>query len=124
MEKTLEKGRLPQIDSVEELARFWDTHDLTDFEADLEEVRQPVFVQAKGKVLTISLKAREAQRLKRIARSSGVKDTTLLRQWIVEKLDDGSLFERPHNQAMQPTRSAAKARRVPSARKKRSPRRG
>jgi len=30
-------------DSIEELARFWDSHDLTDFAADLEEVAEPVF---------------------------------------------------------------------------------
>ena len=71
MEKTLEKGRLPQIDSIEGLARFWDTHDLTDFEGDLEELREPVFVRAEGRVLTVSLKASEAQRLKRIASDKG-----------------------------------------------------
>ena len=97
MEKTLEKGRLPQIDSIEELARFWDTHDLTDFEVDLEEVTKPVFVRAKGRVVTVSLKANEAQRLKRIASSKGVKDTTLLRQWIIERLNEVSVLDRPHN---------------------------
>lgn len=33
---------------VEELARFWDKHELTDFEGELQEVREPVFVRAKG----------------------------------------------------------------------------
>ena len=28
--------RLPQTDSIQELAQFWDTHDLTDFEDELE----------------------------------------------------------------------------------------
>ena len=122
MEKTLEKRHLPEMDSVEGLAKFWDTHDLTDFEGDLEEVRQPVFVRAEGTVLTVSLRASEAQRLKRIASSQGMKDTALLRQWIVERLHDVSAIGQPHNK---PTRSAAKARRVPSARKKkREPRRG
>ena len=102
MEKTLEKGRLPQIDSIEELARFWDTHDLTDFEGDLEEVTKPVFVRAKGRVVTVSLKANEAQRLKRIASSKGVKDTTLLRQWIIEKLNEVSALDRLHNTTLQP----------------------
>ena len=120
MEKTLEKGRLPQIDSIEGLARFWDTHDLTDFEADLEEVTRPVFVRAKGKVLTVSLKLSEAQRLESIANSKGVKDATLLGQWIVERLNDFSALDRPHNK---PTRPEAKPR-VPSARKKREPKRG
>lgn len=35
--------KLPQTDSVKELARFWDTHDLTDFEEQLEEVSETVF---------------------------------------------------------------------------------
>lgn len=34
---------IPQADSIHELARFWDTHDLTDFEDQLEEVSEPVF---------------------------------------------------------------------------------
>ena len=36
-------GKIPETDSVEELARFWDAHDLTDFEEELEEVEEPVF---------------------------------------------------------------------------------
>lgn len=28
---------IPKTDSVEELAQFWDTHDLTDFEDELED---------------------------------------------------------------------------------------
>jgi hypothetical protein len=28
---------------LEELADFWDTHDITDFEDELEEVKKPVF---------------------------------------------------------------------------------
>jgi hypothetical protein len=35
--------RIPQTDSIEDLARFWDTHDLTDFENELEEVAEPIF---------------------------------------------------------------------------------
>ncbi len=35
--------RIPDTDSIEELARFWDTHDLTDFQDQLEEVATPVF---------------------------------------------------------------------------------
>jgi len=39
--------RIPNTDSIEELARFWDTHDLTDFQAELQEVRTPVFSRRK-----------------------------------------------------------------------------
>jgi hypothetical protein len=53
LEKTIRRRRLPDSDSVKELAGFWDHHDLTDFEHDLEEVREPVFVRAKGASVSI-----------------------------------------------------------------------
>ena len=34
---------LPKTDSILELARFWDTRDLTDFENELEEITERVF---------------------------------------------------------------------------------
>jgi len=39
----MNKPEIPQTDSIEELAQFWDTHELTDFEDELEEVTEPVF---------------------------------------------------------------------------------
>jgi len=35
----MNKQKIPETDSIQELARFWDTHDLTDFEEELEEVK-------------------------------------------------------------------------------------
>lgn len=40
-----QKIRLPETDSIDELARFWDTHDLTDFQDQLEVVTEPVFAR-------------------------------------------------------------------------------
>lgn len=34
---------IPNTDSIDELARFWDTHDVTEFEDQLEEVTETVF---------------------------------------------------------------------------------
>jgi hypothetical protein len=65
---------------------LWDTHDLTDFEQEMEEVTGPVFVRAKGASLDVVLPPADVRRLKGIARSMSVKETTVLRQWIVEKL--------------------------------------
>ncbi len=99
----MRRQKLPNTDSIEELARFWDTHDLTDFEEDLEEAAEPVFVRAKGASLSIDLQATEAQHLKKIARSKGVKETTVLRQWILERLHESSRTSRPPSKALQPT---------------------
>jgi len=74
MEKTSIRRKLPKTDSIDELARFWDTHDLTDFENDLEQVGEPVFVRTKGTSLSIDLQPAEAQRLTKIARAKGVKE--------------------------------------------------
>nr|VFK79692.1 MAG: Protein of unknown function (DUF3680) [Candidatus Kentron sp. SD] len=38
-------SKIPITDSISELAAFWDTHDLTDFEEELEEVTEQVFTR-------------------------------------------------------------------------------
>ena len=109
MEKMTRRQKLPSTNSIEELAKFWDTHDLTDFEGDLEEVSEPVFVQKEGTSLRIELQPTEVEHLRKIARSKRVKDSTLIRQWIVERLHESSSTERPPNKTLQP--SARKTRR-------------
>ena len=47
--------KLPTTDSIEELALFWDTHNLTDFEDELEEVTEPVFVRQENGVIQLHL---------------------------------------------------------------------
>ena len=59
--------KVPQIDSIEELARFWDTHDLTEFEEDLEEVTEPVFERKPGTVIPLHLQPQELEAVKRVA---------------------------------------------------------
>lgn len=100
--------RIPDTDSIEELSRFWDTHDLTDFEDQLEEVRTPVFVRRKEATVAIALTPKEVQVLRRLAQSEGVKEAKLVRDWVREKLRESS-FNKPPNKPLQP--SAQKTRR-------------
>lgn len=109
MEETMRSHRIPDTDSIEELARFWDTHDLTDFEDQLQEVSSPVFVSEKENPIAIVLTPREARTLKELARAEGVKEATLAREWVREKLRKKSSFRRPPNKPLQPT--AQKTRR-------------
>lgn len=51
----MNKQRIPQSDSVREFAHFWDTHDVTDFENELEQVSEPVF--ERKSVLKVHLRA-------------------------------------------------------------------
>lgn len=75
--------RIPQTDSIQELARFWDSHDLTDFENELEELTGPVFERETQ--VNLHLPAKEAQAIEEIAKSKGLGCAELIREWVIEK---------------------------------------
>jgi CopG antitoxin of type II toxin-antitoxin system len=102
MEKAMKAQRIPDTDSIEELARFWDTHDLTDFDDQLEEVRTPIFARRKEATVAIALTRKEAATLKRLAEREGVKEAKLVRNWVREKLRTSSSIK-PPNKPSQPT---------------------
>jgi hypothetical protein len=79
--------KLPRTDSIEELAKFWDTHDLTDFEHGLEDVEAPVFRRTYRDAVSIELDPEEIQAAKRVARDQGRDLGGLLHDWVIEKLD-------------------------------------
>lgn len=96
----MKKPKLPQTDSIQKLAEFWDAHDLTDFEDELQEVKEPIFARARvtarskaagamGKragAISVPLKTPEAQAVKRMARSKGVSPQQLVRGWVLQKI--------------------------------------
>ncbi len=80
----MKKPKLPKIESIRKLAEFWDSHDLTDFEDELEEVNRPVFV--RGETIKVPLKSREVEAIERMAQSKGVSREELVRSWVLQKL--------------------------------------
>ena len=76
--------RLPETDSIEELAKFWDSHDLTDFEDQLEEVDGPLFL--KNNVIQIELGPEEMDAIKKMASEKGIDSPDLIREWVKEKI--------------------------------------
>jgi len=83
----MKKENIPKIDSIQKLAHFWDTHDLTDFEDELEVVKEPVF--DKNTVLKIHLQRDEADSVMRIAESKGISYDDLIREWVIEQINAG-----------------------------------
>jgi hypothetical protein len=79
-------SKILQTDSVTELARFWDSHDLTEFEDELEEIRETVFDPGGQNVLHVRLRPEQAATLRRIAQAKGIDETDLVRDWVDEKL--------------------------------------
>jgi predicted DNA binding CopG/RHH family protein len=83
MERKMKK-KIPETDSIQELAHFWDTHDLTDFEDQLEEVNEPVFEPITD--IKIHLEPDEVEALSKIARSKGISYVELIKEWVLEKI--------------------------------------
>ncbi len=70
-------GEALQSDSIRELAAFWDTHDLTEFEGELEEVSGTVF-ERQASLVTVPLRPTELQALKKLADSKGIGCNSLI----------------------------------------------
>jgi len=88
----MKASTLPKTDSIEELARFWDSHDVTEFEGQLEEVKEPVFERKRGRTMVLRLEPEEVRAVEQIAETRGVENSDLLREWVLEKL--GSLRQK------------------------------
>jgi hypothetical protein len=76
--------KMPETDSIQELAHFWDTHDLTEFDDQLLEVKEPVFEPVTD--LKIHLEPDEAEAVREIARSKGISYVELVKEWVLEKI--------------------------------------
>lgn len=78
----MKKSKLPQSDSIQELAQFWDTHELTEFDDKLEEVTGPVF--ARKTSIKVPLESREAKLVEKLAKTKGVTQEELVREWVLK----------------------------------------
>lgn len=77
--------KIPQIDSIQKLAHFWDTHNLTDFEDKLEEVSEPVFELPIQ--LLVPLNPKELEVLSALAKSRDTSPVDLIRGWVLEHIE-------------------------------------
>ena len=84
----MSRKNIPKTDSIQELAHFWDTHDLTDVEDELEEVSEPVF--ELGTQLLVPLEPRELEALNVLAKSRDTSPANLIREWLIERLEASS----------------------------------
>jgi hypothetical protein len=84
MERSMKKAKLPTTDSIQKLAKFWDTHDLTDFEEQLDEVTEPVF--ARGAEIKVPLDSLEVEAVEKMAQAKGISREELIRAWVLQKL--------------------------------------
>lgn len=81
----MKRQPIPQTDSIRELAEFWDTHDVTDFDDELEEVTETVFGR-KPEGVVVHLRPSEAAAVKQLAQSKGVASADVIEEWVRQKV--------------------------------------
>ncbi len=81
-------AKIPQFASEQEESDFWDTHSITDYLDDTTEV-DVIFIDARPPQETISLGLEPAAitRLKAVAQQHDMGYQMLIRQWLMERLD-------------------------------------
>lgn len=86
MSETKKQSPIPTLNSREEEAEFWDTHDTADFEDEFEctEVR---FAKNLSQGITVRFTAETLATLRATAQRKGIGPTTLARMWILERLE-------------------------------------
>lgn len=78
--------KIPRFKSDQYVAPFWDIHSLTEFEDDLEPVKERVFTRSEKQVMTIRVDKGLVKAIKAIAREKGINYSTLARMWLIERL--------------------------------------
>ena len=78
--------KTPKFKNEEEEAKFWDTHDGTDFLDDFEEVKAE-FPKPRKRAVPILLDEGRIGLLKKFAGQKGIGYGTLIKMWVVERLN-------------------------------------
>ena len=81
----MEKSRIPTFASREEEAKFWDSHDFSEYWDELKPVKIK-FAKNLSQGITIRFDAETLEELREQAHSKGMGATTLARMWILERL--------------------------------------
>ncbi|MGH2557503.1 MAG: CopG family antitoxin [Thermomicrobiales bacterium] len=84
-------SRIPSFRTIAEEAEFWDTHDITEFADELDEVTDVVFGSVQSKdALVLRFVGDDLTALVERAREEDVSPATLVRGWVLERLDERS----------------------------------
>lgn len=80
------KEPLPEFQSREEMAEFWDTHDFTDYMDEFKPAKVR-FAKNLSEGITIRFDPQTLAELRSRAKKQGIGPTTLARMWVLERLE-------------------------------------
>ena len=84
------KMKIPEFKTIKEMATFWDSHDITDFEDQLIEVKEPIFEKMKSGIISFVLDSEQYDKLKKIADQKKLNTISLLNKWVIKQIQDES----------------------------------
>ena len=85
MTRKVIKSRIPEFKNREEEAKFFDTHDMADFQDEFKTVKVR-FAKNLSEGLNIRLDPETLIKVRGKARQKGIGPTTLVRMWVMEQL--------------------------------------
>jgi hypothetical protein len=85
--KTPKPTRIPEFATLEEEAAFWDTHSTADYEDEFRPVRVR-FAKRLSTGVTVRLDPNTLKQLRTLAQERGIGPTTLIRMWVLERLQE------------------------------------
>jgi CopG antitoxin of type II toxin-antitoxin system len=92
MTKQHKKDPIPHNASREELAKFWDTHDFTDYLDELKPIKvkfaKKLSEEKLSEGVTVRLDAETLEKLETQAKKKRLGTTTLIRMWLLEHLEE------------------------------------
>lgn len=83
--KKQKKSRIPEFKNRQEEAKWFDTHDMADYQDEFKTVRAK-FAKNLSEGITIRLDSATLAKLRSKAQNKGVGPTTLARMWIIENI--------------------------------------
>jgi len=82
-----ENKKIPEFESYEEMAEFWDTHDLTDYWEQTEPAEFEISPRARRRYL-VSLDRNLLLRIQKIARIRGLTTESLVNLFLEQHLNE------------------------------------
>ena len=84
-----QKSRIPEFSNYEEEARWWETHNLADYQDEFKTIKVR-FAKNLSEGLHVRLDPETLMKLRVEAKEKGVGPTTLVRMWVKEQLRTAS----------------------------------
>lgn len=81
------KSRIPEFKTQEEEAKWFDSHDMGDYQDEFKTVRAR-FSKNLTQGLTVQFDPRTVEQLRARAERKGVRPTQLVRMWVLERLQE------------------------------------